>query len=103
MSTSSPSTDARARKNESIFRNAIAQVGQNRIAQEIGVSPTTLSRYCSEEDALERACKIMAAAGVKCVPIAYECYPRQDIEAIFTLAQRSLRGMSSVDQLRWDE
>ncbi|WP_429497291.1 hypothetical protein ACQUFY_21605 [Robbsia andropogonis] len=91
--------------------NAISSVGQNNIAREIGISETTVSNFCAlpikeggeHKHLLDRACRILAAAGLKCVPVTYECYPRQDIEAIFTLAQRSLRGMSSVDQLRWDE
>ncbi len=103
MTTSSLSTDARARKNEGILRNAISSVGQNTVAQEISVSPTTVSRYVTEEDGLTRACKIAAAAGVKFVPNGYQCFPKKTVEALMHLARERMNGLQDVDQLMWDE
>lgn len=103
MTSLSPAVLERARKNLGIALKAIAQTGQNKVAEEIGVSPATVSRFCSEEDALVRACNVLAAAGVKCVPNTYQCFPKKTVEALMHLARERMNGLQDVDQLSWDE
>lgn len=56
----------RARKSHSLALRRISEIGQNTIAAEIGVSPPTISRFVADD--LERACQILAIAGLKLVP-----------------------------------
>ncbi|WP_063923108.1 type IV toxin-antitoxin system AbiEi family antitoxin domain-containing protein [Cupriavidus basilensis] len=90
-----------ARKNLTVSLHHIARTGQNRIAEEIGVSAPTISRFCSEGD-LERACKVLAAAGIKCVPIEFQCFPKDTVAAFMQLARERMNELQNVDQLSWE-
>lgn len=99
MSESSPDHSARARKINSTVVQAVARVGQNVIAESIGLSASTVSRYVSEPDGLERACRILAAAGLKAVPISMQCFSRRKVEILMELARDHLNSMQRVEQL----
>jgi hypothetical protein len=101
VETVSPLPGELARKNLSVALHRISLTGQNKIADEIGVSAPTVSRFCGEGD-LERACKVLAAAGVKCVPIEYQCFPRDTVAALMHLARERMDGLKTVEQLTWD-
>lgn len=101
METVSAPPGELARKNLSVALREIARTGQNRIADEIGVSAPTVSRFCSEGD-LERACKVLAAAGIKCVPIEYQCFPKNTVAAFMQLARERMNDLQNVDQLQWE-
>ena len=100
--TSSATPSELARKNLSGALHRISLAGQNRIAEEIGVSAPTVSRFCSEGD-LERACKVLAAAGLKVVPIEYQCFPKKTVEAFMHLARERMNDLVTVDQLQWEQ
>lgn len=85
----------------SVALHRIALTGQNNIAEEIGLSAPTISRFCSEGD-LERACRVLAAAGVKCVPIEYQCFPKDTVAALMHLARERMNGLQNVEQLTWE-
>lgn len=101
MDTVSPPPGELARKNLSVALHRISLAGQNKIADEIGLSAPTVSRFCSEGD-LERACKVLAAAGIKCVPIEFQCFPRDTVAAFMHLAKERMDSLKTVEQLDWD-
>jgi hypothetical protein len=55
---------ARALRNISAYRKAVAEVTQKHVAELVDVGPSSLSDF---HDQLERACLIFAAAGLKLV------------------------------------
>jgi hypothetical protein len=78
---------ARARKNHATILAALADVGQKRVAELIDESETTISR--SKGD-LERCAAIMAAVGLKVVPVDHRTYSEDRIRALNTLARIGL-------------
>ncbi|ENH6340909.1 hypothetical protein ABWH74_004299 [Burkholderia vietnamiensis] len=91
----------RARKSHSLALQRISAKGQNTIATEIGVSPPTVSRFVSDD--LERACQVLAAAGLKVVPVEMQCFPPRKVEMLLELARDHLSQLKSVDQLSWED
>lgn len=90
-----------ARKLHALALQRIHQVGQNTIAAEIGVSAPTVSRFVSED--LERACQVLAAAGLKVVPAEMQVFPPHRVQLLLDLARDHLQGIKSVEQLAWED
>lgn len=90
----------RARKFTALSLQRVASIGQNQIAKELQVSEATVSRFVSAD--LERACHVLAILGLKVVPAEMKCYPKDQIDAIFTLARASMNRVDDVEQLSFD-
>jgi len=103
MNTSSPDVGAMARKTEATFLRAFSLVGQNKVADEIKMSSTTVSRWISHEDDMKRCCKIIAALDLKIVSKSAVCVSRSTFEAYKILAAEHMRAVSREEQLSWDE
>ena len=58
------------------------------MAESIGISETALSNYKAEH--LERACLILAACGLRIVPVTEHTYDEADITALRELATKGL-------------
>jgi hypothetical protein len=101
MSQVSMTPAERARKSHAIALQLIAAVGQNMIATEIGVSPPTISRFVSDD--LERACQVIAAAGVKVVPAGRICVDQAMYQAMVTIATGALSSPEAIQKLVWEE
>lgn len=93
----------RARKTHSVALQRISEIGQNTIAAEIGVSPPTVSRFISEENGLERACQILAAAGFKVVPIDRVCVDKDMYQALVTIAGGAMANPDTMQKLVWED
>lgn len=91
----------KARKFVALAVQTISRVGQNTIADELRLSGPTISRFVAED--LERACQVLAAAGLKVVPADMRCYPEAQIEAIFTLAKSHMQALDSAEKLSFEE
>lgn len=52
---------------------------------------------------IESHARYLAELGLKVVPESMRCYPEDQIEAIFKLAQAHMRQMESSRQLAWEE
>ena len=92
---------ARSRKFEALALQRLASVGQVNVAEAIGKSETTVSRHVSEQH-LQRSLEVLAALGLKVVPIEMQCYPKPQIEAIFELARGAMERMKGVEELTWE-
>lgn len=100
MTPLSSATSERSRKFHSLVLQRAASVGQNQIAEQLQVSEATISRFVSAD--LERACQVLAVLGLKVVPSDMKCYPKDQIEAIFTLARSSMNRIDDVEQLSFE-
>jgi hypothetical protein len=101
MSTVSSSIAERARKFASIALQRISAVGQNTIAAEIGVSPPTISRFVSDD--LERACQVLAAAGLKVVANDRVCVDPHMYEAMHRIATKAMSDAEIAQKLVWED
>lgn len=91
----------RARKSLSLALQRISAVGQNTIASEIGVSPPTVSRFVAED--LERACMVLAIAGLKVVDINRVCVDMTMYQAIATIAAGAMGSPETIRRLVWED
>lgn len=91
----------RARKSFSLALQRISAVGQNTIAGEIGVSAPTVSRFVSED--LERACLILANAGLKLVEVERVCVDMTMYQALATIAAGALGSPETIRKLVWED
>jgi hypothetical protein len=100
MPTLSPSITENARKNERVILQAFARVSQARIAEQMGVNDSTVSRF--KDGGLEHAAALLAACGLKVVPVEMQCFPREKVNALLTLARDHLQQIEHPEQLLWD-
>jgi hypothetical protein len=100
VNTVSAASNERARKFASLVLQRLTAVGQNKVADEIGVSAATVSRWTSED--LERACLILATVGLKVVPLDMQCFPPRKVAILMELARDHLNQMENVEQLTWE-
>ncbi|HWK72201.1 MAG TPA: hypothetical protein VNS29_15310 [Burkholderiaceae bacterium] len=103
MNESSPAAGERARKAHTLALQRISRIGQATVAQEVGVSPATVSRFVSEPDGLERACKVLAAVGLKVVPVTMQCFPPEKVAIFMTLARDHLNYLQRPEQLAFED
>lgn len=85
MPTVSPAIAARARKNTSAILRALAAVGQVRVAEQLGISESTVSRMKDAE--LDRIGELLAACGLKAVPVDLQLFEPERIQALQVLAR----------------
>ena len=107
MNQCSLPTPERARKNVAAALQGLASRGQKGVADAIGVSEATVTRW--KEADLERAARICAECGIKWVPVSMKCFDPKDIEALMHGHRRwveSLRTSSQLergDVLTWED
>ena len=93
----SPAIAATARKIESVVLAQLARVTQARIAEQIGVDGSQISRF--KDGDLERAAAILAACGLQVVPIDAVLYDRDTALALLTLARGRLLATNDPEDL----
>lgn len=92
--------DAQARANLAFALKRIAEVQQVVIAPSVGVSAPTVSRFVADD--LPRACAVLAAAGIKFVPVETAVYEPRKVQILLELARDHLNQIETVEQLQWD-
>ncbi|WP_321914802.1 CII family transcriptional regulator [Paraburkholderia sp. J11-2] len=100
MTAVSATVAERSRKAQSLALQRISATGQNTIADEIGLSAATVSRWVGED--LERACQVLSAAGLKLVPAEMQCFPPRKVAILMELARDHLNQLETVEQLQWE-
>ncbi|BBP82439.1 hypothetical protein PHLH8_20810 [Pseudomonas sp. Pc102] len=97
----SPDMDARAREFESVFLQRLVSVGQKTVADAIGVSESTVSRW--KEGEVERWCKVIAHLGLQLVPDSAVLVSAEYLRSIETLAELGLKAEKKrPGPLGWD-
>lgn len=102
MSTVSAEVTEKARRYQSTALQAVAKKGQIDIAEQIGMDDSTVSRFMSDEKGMARALQILAAAGLKIVPIEMQCFPPRKVAILMELARDHLNQLETPEQLQWD-
>lgn len=100
MAQLSPSIAEIARKNEQTVLHALAQRSQTKVAELLGVADSTVTRF--KDGGLEQAAALLAACGLKVVPVDMQCFPRDKVNALLTLARDHLVQMEHPEQLSWE-
>lgn len=97
----SPEQDARAREFESLILSQLLSTGQKPIADAIGVSESTVSRW--KEGEIERWCKVLALLGLQVVPQSVVVTTVEYLRSVETLAELGLRAEKKrPGPLGWD-
>ncbi|AWE72781.1 bacteriophage CII family protein [Pseudomonas aeruginosa] len=93
--------DARAREFESLILNRLLSVGQKTVADTIGVSESTVSRW--KEGEIERWCKVLAHLVLQLVPEQAVVVNADYLRSLETLAELGLRAEKKrPGPLGWD-
>lgn len=101
MAESSAAVDALARKIEREVLRRLASVGQARIAEQLGVNESTVSRW--KDGDIARWARFLALLGLKATPQEYRCYDEQTLAAMFTFAKQRMDQLQGVDQLVFED
>lgn len=91
MTTESDTLQTLTRHNLSVALQALAQVGQAEIARRLNLSSSTVSRIKSER--LEEALSVLAACGLKVVPLEHSGDYSEFIDAALVFATYGLNAI----------
>lgn len=100
MAELSPGLAERARKNETTVLRALADASQVRVAEALGVSEATVSRF--KDGGIQQAAALLAACGLKVVPDSMQCFAPDKVNALLVLARDHLAHIQQPSQLSWD-
>lgn len=93
-------TEVQGKKNFATMFKRLSSVGQNNVALAINTSESTVSRLAAQAETIAH---MLAAIGLKTVPVEFKCYPPEELNAIFLLAKRQLASINKAEELAWDE
>jgi hypothetical protein len=93
----------RARKIESHVLRRLASVGQARLADELGISESRMSRIKSEGE-IERFCSMLAVLGLKVVPESWQCSDPEFMRSLKYFARVGMEhARPETTELDWEE
>lgn len=96
---------SQSKKNLTAIFKRFQQVGQNTVAKELSVSDGFISGWKNKD--AEQAANILAALGLKVVPVDMDCYHPKTIAAVFHLAGERLQQLNEqpeqiAQELKWE-
>ena len=91
----------RSRKIESTILQALAKVGQVEIAKIMGASESAVSRL--KEDKIGQFSELLAAAGLKVVPVQYKCIDPAIASAMMLLYESAMKRIDNPASLLWGD
>lgn len=90
------SPQERARKNERVILQALAERGQSEVARAMAVAESTVSRF--KDGGISQAASLLAHCGLKVVPSGVQCFDPAYVEALRELAKHGVdHGPRHVD------
>lgn len=92
----------RSRKNHAAILAGLARVGQVNVAAALGVHESKVSKMKSEGD-LQQLSTLLAACGLKAVPIEMRCFDPKFVETLLWQAQQYLNRIGGIDQLEFHD
>lgn len=95
--------EERTRKNLSALLHGLASVGQAAVAEALGVSESTVSRWKEGGGELERLARLLAALGQKTVGQDRHCVRPEEFKFVTRLASRALANQEAAQQLLFEE
>lgn len=87
-----------ARKSDHTVRKSLASIGQKTLAEALGRSEPWVSRWKDSE--IQPMCELLAALGLKVVPVSFKCLPDEHIRSLEYFARVGMRTDSL--GLDWD-
>lgn len=99
MGSSSAEKVETSRKTVQAVLQRLAEASAVSVAEAVGVSESTISRFKSEH--LEQVAAILAEVGLKVVPVEYQCFEPSYIRALQRLAAEELGAHKSAPKLEW--
>ena len=97
----SPDLDEIARKNSTALRQGLARTSQAQVAAITGQSESAISRF--KDLQLEQYAAVLAAVGLKCVPVSMRCVDMKRMEALLVLARAHLEQTKTAEELTWKD
>ena len=101
MNTVSSTQTDRSRKIESTILQALAKTGQVEIARIMGASESSVSRL--KEDKIGQLSELLAACGLKVVPVAYKCIDPALASAMMLLYESAMKRIENPASLLWGD
>lgn len=101
MNGLSPDIEGRSNKILATILSALASVGQNTLAEGLGVHESTVSDAKTKR--YPEFAKTLVLLGLKVVPVGARCYAPETIEPLLQLAKQRMAQLDNVKQLEWDE
>lgn len=99
MPTSDDNLDRKATKIESVIFTALHRAGQVHVAKAIGVSEATVST--AKSTSIPQLARMLAACGLKVVPVEAQCHSPEYIQALRTFARMAME--TEPPRLDWDQ
>lgn len=109
MSPIVPMLSESARKTHSALLQALARVGLEPVARQLGVSGSTVSRMKKDDGAndwdmkLSQVAQLLDAMGMKAVPKESKCYHPEKLAWLIQGAREYAARLKSADDLLWEE
>lgn len=92
---------ARARKNFAVILRSIATAGQEPVGAAIAKDGSTISKM-QGDGRIEDFATILAACGLKVVPVELRCYDPKTIDTLLHGHRQWLGSIESHEQLTWE-
>ncbi len=102
MNPVSLTVDERARKNLQGILQALSSIGQARVAEALGVSESTISRW-KDSGELERLARLLAVLGQKNVGQDRQCVKPDEFHFLTRIASRAIANQEAAERLFFEE
>lgn len=99
MGSSSAEKVETSRKIVQAVLQRLAETSAASVAEAVGVSESTVSRFKSEH--LQQVAAILSEVGLKVVPVEYQCFEPTYISALQRLAAEQLNAQKAAPRLEW--
>ncbi len=99
MPTVDADLDQRARKIEATIFTGLQRHGQVTVARALGISEATVST--AKGDDIPKVARILAACGLKVVPIEHQCHSPEYLQALRTFARMAMEAEPT--KLDWSD
>jgi hypothetical protein len=93
--------DRMATKIEGAIFKGLHRHGQVTVAKRLGVAESTVST--AKTESIPKVARMLAACGLKVVPIEAECYPPDYMQALRTFARMAMDVDAPSQRLDWDD
>ena len=101
MTESSAYSLERSRKNHTTILNHLSEIGQVRVAEQIGLSEGEVSKLKNTH--LEHLSALLSACGLKVVPQEYKCIDPLKAQAMVTLYEAAMSKIPNTVELLWGD
>lgn len=92
-----------AQNNADMIRQGFARTTLARLSELTGYEMEVLSRFEARGGELERYGWVLAAAGLKCVPVTARCFDSKQADTIIGLAKDRFNQVCTTEQLTWED